>query len=163
MPRCESQTPPPSSRIKIYLARRLTPVIVLPASCAAKSGRTRVLSRGSRTSTERISRPVTRAPRPRQIVSTSGSSGIKNNYQLSAVGFQLETFKRAGEADELLHAERLAAPARIDALGGEQRVDLFLADAHPAGEIVFERLSPLPERGADQTSQRRDFIRRDQP
>jgi len=69
----------------MYFALRPTRRMVLPCSWAGSPGSTGVRKRGSKTATRRMLRPSRWGCSPRQIVSTSGSSGIK---KLSAVSYQ---------------------------------------------------------------------------
>ena len=75
MPRCSSTLSPPSSRIRIYLARRRKLSTRAPVRRSASNSGSAQRKSGRRTSARRITRPCNRASRPRMTVSTSGSSG----------------------------------------------------------------------------------------
>ena len=75
MPRCRIRCPSPQSTSR-YLPRRWIVFTVRPASASTSRG-TGQRSRGSRTATPEITRPVSCGARPRRVTSTSGSSGME--------------------------------------------------------------------------------------
>src|SRR5277367_5943943 len=95
MPRCITSTSPDERSVSRDLARRPSPVTVLPSRRATKS-----FGSGHRRSPRRNSTLEKRAPsiagsRPRRTVSTSGNSGIR----LRCVTLLYDLGRRLAESD----------------------------------------------------------------
>src|SRR5580765_1554004 len=133
----------------MYLAIRVIASIRFPASALSPFSSTGSRKRGSNTCTRRMVRPTRCGRRLRQTVSTSGSSGIKSVFRVHyfvVAGKEKLVVRRMGEADKLIDAEGLTAPARIYFLRTKKIFDRVPRTLRKSRERIAERLATLGKR-----------------